>query len=170
MTSSSSTPPSEACPHCGGQGWYVAPNRNTGEPEQEQCQACAERAMADVADFIAGASTPNSETDAGRATISTGYQDVFNAIAAAVSAGPNGAVNVSVEKFLANIRTFPSSASSESAPTIDRDAIIEECAKVIDARVAPDGRKAAEDYEAIRCAKAIRELKNSRPDSRVKDV
>ena len=61
--------------------------------------------------------------------------------------------------------TTPESASSESAPTIDRDAIIEECAKVIDARVAPDGRKTAEDYEAIRCANVIRALKNAAPSA-----
>ena len=30
------------CPYCGGQGWYVVPNRNTGDAEQEQCQWCAE--------------------------------------------------------------------------------------------------------------------------------
>ncbi len=28
------------CPKCDGQGWYVMPNRNTGEPEQEQCGFC----------------------------------------------------------------------------------------------------------------------------------
>ncbi len=28
------------CPKCNGQGWYVVPNRNTGEPEQEQCGFC----------------------------------------------------------------------------------------------------------------------------------
>lgn len=28
---------------CGGRGYYVVPNRNTGEPEQEQCRMCFER-------------------------------------------------------------------------------------------------------------------------------
>ncbi len=28
------------CQHCNDQGWYVVPNRNTGEPEQEQCEWC----------------------------------------------------------------------------------------------------------------------------------
>lgn len=45
-----------------------------------------------------------------------------------------------------------------------RNAIIEECAKVIDARVAADGRKTAEDYEAIACAKAIRALSDGKAD------
>ena len=31
------------CPNCDGQGWYVIPNRNTGDAEQEQCQWCEER-------------------------------------------------------------------------------------------------------------------------------
>lgn len=34
------------CPNCGGQGWYVVPNRNTGDPEQEQCQWCDEKSTA----------------------------------------------------------------------------------------------------------------------------
>ena len=28
------------CPKCDGKSWYVVPNRNTGEPEQEQCEFC----------------------------------------------------------------------------------------------------------------------------------
>lgn len=28
------------CPHCQGRGWYVVPNRATGEPEQQQCEGC----------------------------------------------------------------------------------------------------------------------------------
>jgi hypothetical protein len=31
------------CPNCDEQGWYVVPHRNTGEPEQQQCQWCDER-------------------------------------------------------------------------------------------------------------------------------
>ena len=42
------------CPHCDGQGWYIVPNRNTGEPEQEQCRWCDERA-AFLATLPAGA-------------------------------------------------------------------------------------------------------------------
>jgi hypothetical protein len=30
----------QRCPNCQDQGWYVVPNRNTGEPEQEQCEFC----------------------------------------------------------------------------------------------------------------------------------
>lgn len=40
-----------------------------------------------------------------------------------------------------------------------RNAVIEECAKVCDKRVAPPGRMTANDYEAIACAKDIRALK-----------
>ena len=36
----------QVCPYCGHRGWYVVPNKNTGEPEQEQCQRCAELAAA----------------------------------------------------------------------------------------------------------------------------
>jgi hypothetical protein len=43
----------------------------------------------------------------------------------------------------------------------ERDAIIEECAKVCDSRVAPPGQMTAECYEARRCAQAIRDLKRS---------
>lgn len=28
------------CQHCNGDGWYVAPNTNTGDAEQIQCEAC----------------------------------------------------------------------------------------------------------------------------------
>lgn len=28
------------CPNCQNQGWYVVANRNTGEPEQQQCEWC----------------------------------------------------------------------------------------------------------------------------------
>lgn len=31
------------CPNCENEGWYVVPNRNTGEPEQQQCEFCHER-------------------------------------------------------------------------------------------------------------------------------
>lgn len=30
----------QRCPNCPDQGWYVVANRNTGEPEQEQCEFC----------------------------------------------------------------------------------------------------------------------------------
>ena len=29
-----------SCPNCPNQGWYEVRNRNTGEPEQEQCEFC----------------------------------------------------------------------------------------------------------------------------------
>lgn len=32
------------CPHCGGQGWYIIANSHTGEPEQEQCKWCDDKA------------------------------------------------------------------------------------------------------------------------------
>ena len=34
------------CPACNNVGWYEVPNRNTGEPEQEQCRFCYERILA----------------------------------------------------------------------------------------------------------------------------
>ncbi len=34
------SPTGEQCPYCPDQGWYVEPNRNTGEPEQVQCEWC----------------------------------------------------------------------------------------------------------------------------------
>ena len=34
------------CPACRNIGWYEVPNRNTGEPEQEQCRFCVERQAA----------------------------------------------------------------------------------------------------------------------------
>ena len=30
----------QRCPNCPDRGWYVVANRNTGEPEQEQCEYC----------------------------------------------------------------------------------------------------------------------------------
>lgn len=30
----------KACPHCPNQGWYIVENKQTGEPEQEQCKWC----------------------------------------------------------------------------------------------------------------------------------
>lgn len=37
---SSATLTSEACEHCGGQGWYTLPNKHTGAAEQIQCERC----------------------------------------------------------------------------------------------------------------------------------
>lgn len=31
------------CPNCNGEGWYVQAQRNTGEPEQVQCEWCHEK-------------------------------------------------------------------------------------------------------------------------------
>jgi len=37
------------CPNCDGEGWYVAPHRNTGDQEQVQCEWCFRRQQ-----FISG--------------------------------------------------------------------------------------------------------------------
>lgn len=46
-------PVAERCAECGdGKGWYVVPNRNTGDAEQQQCRTCYERALPDGGEIL----------------------------------------------------------------------------------------------------------------------
>ena len=50
----------QTCQHCSGAGWYAVANRTTGEPEQEQCEACLgtpheQRVLAAIAEAVARA-------------------------------------------------------------------------------------------------------------------
>jgi transcription elongation factor Elf1 len=57
------------CPHCGGQGWYVVANSHTGEPEQEQCKWCDDKAgiLAALSSLSARLDKKTEEVDALRA-------------------------------------------------------------------------------------------------------
>jgi hypothetical protein len=63
------------------------------------------------------AALSSARSQEGYRTISTGYQDVFNAIAAAVKIEAGNAIGISVEKFLANIPTVPVTPNSATSPS-----------------------------------------------------
>ena len=101
-------------------------------------------------------------------TISEGYQDVFNAIAAAVKIEAGNAIGISVEKFLANIPTVARSATApthitalspelrEHLATRASSKLIEECAEL--ARHVLESEGDANQAKVLRLAARVWDL------------